>query len=142
MSKRGPIVLVDDDTDDLDMFRKIIEESGFTNKIVCFQNSDDAFLYLVDNLNVHPFVIISDINMPRINGIQLKKKIDDSHILRRKSIPFVFHTTTNNQRQIEEAYSYSVQGFFVKGDSVDEVRKSIKVILEYWGLSRTPKDGR
>lgn len=142
MSKRGPIVLVDDDTDDLEMFKKIIEESGFTNKIICFQNSDDAFLYLVDNLNVHPFVIISDINMPRTNGIQLKKKIDDSHILRRKSIPFVFHTTTNNQRQIEEAYSYSVQGFFVKGDSVDEVRKSIRVILEYWELSRTPKDGR
>jgi hypothetical protein len=68
-----------------------------------------------------------------VTGIERKQKIDKTDLLRRKSIPFVFYTTTGNQQIIDSAYSKSnLQGFFKKEASVDAIRQQMKCILDYW----------
>ena len=71
MTKNGPIIIVEDDPDDRDLLNQIFISIGLRNKIVFFENGDLAFEYL-SNINNKPFIIISDVNLPRMNGFELK----------------------------------------------------------------------
>jgi DNA-binding NarL/FixJ family response regulator len=70
--------------------------------------------------------------MPLLNGLELRKRINASDYLRKKSIPFVFLTTTASQQSIEVAYEESVQGFYQKALSYQELSEQIRLIVEYW----------
>jgi len=141
MSKRGPIVIVEDDEDDKDIFASILKELNITNKLVWFTRSDEAFKYL-KTTEEQPYIIYSDINLPRESGIEFKKRIDDDKQLRRKSIPFVFYSTSVNQDAVNEAYTkITVQGFFQKGHDFNEMKQQIQLIHNYWTTCKHPNTG-
>jgi CheY-like chemotaxis protein len=77
-------------------------------------------------------------NMPRMSGLELRRRINEDEILRRKSIPFVFFTTAASKQQVEEAYDLTVQGFFIKEPSFIETQRTFKLILEYWDKCKHP----
>ena len=127
----GPILIVDDDVDDHFIFKEIMERLGLFNELRLFRNGYEALEYLRTTLE-KPFIIFCDINMPRINGLDLRRTINNEEYLRRKSIPFVFFTTAASVAQIREAYDLTVQGFFIKEQSFIETEKTFKLILDYW----------
>ena len=130
--KAGPIVLVEDDIDDQEIFRDVISEIGVSNELRIFNNCIDAFNYLLETTE-QPFIIFCDVNLPLLNGIEFKRKIDANDYLRKKSIPFVFYSTTVNQETVNEAYTkMTIQGFFRKKESFSEIKSNINTILEYW----------
>jgi two-component SAPR family response regulator len=137
-SKKGLIILIDDDTDDLELSVSIIKKLSIQNKILPFDNCDDVFDYLLDPQYETPFMIISDINLPKVNGIELKKKIDEHPVLKAKSIPFIYYSTSGQKRTIDTAFQHHVQGYFVKGTSEEEITSSFKLILDYWNRSKHP----
>lgn len=138
MSYIGPIIIIEDDQDDQDIYRDVLQQLGVPNKTVFFSNSRDAFNYLMST-SEQPFIIISDINMPGENGLELKQKIDGVDYLRMQSIPFVFLTTSDDEQMVQAAYQKtSLQGYFRKGNTLDEISKCLKHILDYWRLSRVP----
>ena len=135
---RGPIVLVEDDVDDKIFFERVLADLKVPNTLVWLKNGEEAYDYLL-NTSDKPFIIFCDINMPLINGIELKKRINASSYLQGKSTPFVFYTTTSNPAFIKTAYSeYVVQGFFVKPIDSKDMHYLIKIILEYWKLCKHP----
>ena len=74
-----------------------------------------------------------------MNGLELKRKIDNDPYLRLKSIPFVFYSTSVRQEQVIEAYSeLTIQGFFKKENDITDARNTITTIIEYWKLCRHP----
>jgi CheY-like chemotaxis protein len=131
MSQTGPIVLVDDDPDDQEMIERIIKKMSLKNEIKHFTDGEQVYEYL-KTTKEHPFIVICDINMPIINGLELKTLIDKDPVMKLKSIPFVFLSTAANPEQVAEAYKLSVQGFFLKGQSYDVLRSSLRRIIEYW----------
>ncbi len=134
----GPVVIIEDDIDDKEILEEILRELNFMNKIVWLKNSHDAFDYL-HNTSDEPFVIFSDINLPGLSGIQLKKKIDEDKEMRKKSIPFIFYSTSVSQQTVKEAYTeMTVQGFFQKGSNYAEIKKQVAIILQYWQTCRHP----
>ena len=136
--KSGPIIVVEDDADDRDVFEEILKELEIPNSVIWFKACNDAFNYL-NQTTEQPFIIFCDVNMPGLNGIEFKRKIDNDPHLRRKSIPFVFYSTSINQRTINEAYTQmTVQGFFQKKNSYSELKKIIKLILDYWNVCSHP----
>ena len=136
--KTGPIILIDDDHDDKDVFQDILKDLKVTNPLTWFQNCDDAFSYLKTTSD-QPFVIFCDLNLPGIQGIVCKRQIDDDKELRKKSIPFVFFSTTVDQKTVNEAYmKMTVQGFFRKKNSYDELKETIKLIVAYWKECQHP----
>lgn len=138
MAKSGPIVIVEDDADDKEVFQEILNELKVPNTIVWFTQCDDAFAYLKTTTE-RPFLIFSDVNLPRQNGIEFKRAIDNDPQLRRKSIPFIFYSTSVAQKLVNEAYySMTVQGFFQKANSYDEIKRTIKLAVDYWGICRHP----
>ena len=131
MNKNGPIVVIEDDQDDQELLVEIFKSLGYANKIVYFQDGKDALVYL-NKSEVHPFLFLSDINMPKLNGFELRNKIFTDQQLQTKCIPYLFFTTAANRKSVMDAYSMSVQGFFVKPTSIHALENTIKKIVEYW----------
>lgn len=137
MNKSGSIIVIEDDTDDQDILNEIFEELDFKNEIIFFGDGEQALEYLIKTA-IEPFLILSDINMPKLNGIELREKINTNEDLRLKCIPYLFFTTSGEQKYVVDAYSKSVQGFFVKPDSYEKLKRTIKIIIEYWQECESP----
>jgi DNA-binding NarL/FixJ family response regulator len=78
--------------------------------------------------------------MPKLNGFQLREKLKTDANLSNKCIPYLFFSTAVNQKAVIDAYSQSVQGFFVKQSSLSELEKTISAIMEYWRRCAAPND--
>ena len=112
MAKSGPILIVEDDIDDQEIYSEILNHLGVDNKLIFFSLASQALEYL-QTTNEKPFVILCDINLPVMNGIAFKQHIDYDPYLRNKSIPFIFFSTSAEKSQVNKAYTeLTVQGFF------------------------------
>ena len=131
MNKNGPIIVIEDDMDDQEILVDIFKRLGYLNKIVYFTDGNEALAHL-NNVDVQPFLILSDINMPRINGFELRNKIFTNEQLQTKCIPYLFFTTGANKKAVVDAYALSVQGFFIKPNSLQGLENTIRKIIEYW----------
>lgn len=137
MNKSGPIIFIEDDLDDQQILAEIFEELNYKNALIFFKEGDKALEYLTST-ELEPFIIFSDINMPKLSGIELREKIHENEDLRVKSIPYLFFTTMAEQRHVVDAYSKSIQGFFVKPATYIEIRETIRVIVSYWLACESP----
>jgi CheY-like chemotaxis protein len=137
MNKKGPIVIIEDDDDDQEILAEIFKELNYANKLIFFSDSVQALEYLTDT-DVEPFLVLSDINMPKLNGMELREKVHNNEDLRLKSIPYLFFSTSSEQRHVIDAYSRSIQGFFVKPSSYDKLKSVIVKIVEYWQECESP----
>lgn len=137
MNKTGPIIIIEDDKDDQEIFGIVFKELGYNNEIIFFGDGEEALKYLTDS-TIEPFIIFSDINMPKLNGLELREKIYENEDLRIKSIPYLFFSTTAEQKHIIDAYSKSVQGFFIKPANINEIKSLLRIIIEYWQKCESP----
>jgi CheY-like chemotaxis protein len=131
MNKYGPIIVIEDDVDDQEVMVEIFKKLGYRNEIVYFMDGNEALEFL-NQTHVQPFLILSDINMPRLNGFELRSKIFTNEQLQTKCIPYLFFTTGANKKAVVDSYALSVQGFFIKPTSMDGLERTIKKIVEYW----------
>lgn len=131
MSKVGPILCVEDDEDDQYLIEQLLRELGVTNPIEFFGDGQQALTYL-EKTREQPFLILCDINMPRMNGIELRQRIDANWYLRKKAIPFIFLTTAGEDRLVELAYTSTIQGFFQKAHGYEDLKQQLNRIVNYW----------
>lgn len=137
MNKSGPIVIIEDDIDDQEILAEIFQELNYKNELVFFGDSVQALEYLT-RLDTQPFLVMSDINMPKLSGMELREKIHNNEDLRLKSIPYLFFSTSAEQQHVIDAYSRSIQGFFVKPTSYGKLKATITKIVEYWQECESP----
>ena len=137
MNKNGAIVIVEDDTDDQEMFGEVFKKLNYKNEIVFFNDGQEALTYLTAKTS-EPFIVFSDINMPKLNGMELRKQIHENEDIRLKTIPYLFFTTSAEQGAVIDAYSKSIQGFFVKPSSFQDLTELIRIIVEYWQKCVSP----
>lgn len=131
MNKNGPIIVIEDDADDQEVLVAIFKKLDYKNEIIFFSDGFAALEYLSVSHN-KPFLILSDINMPKLNGFELREKVYNNEALKMKCIPYLFFTTSATQQAVVDAYSKSVQGFFVKPNNYEKLESTIKRIIEYW----------
>ena len=139
MDKNAPIIIIEDDADDKEMLIEVFARLNYKNKLIFFEDGQKALDFL-NRIDTVPFLILSDINMPKLSGFDLREKLKTDAELRLKCIPYLFFSTALNQRAVIDAYSLSVQGFFVKPNSITELEKTISAIMEYWKLCAAPND--
>lgn len=137
MTKTGPVIVVEDDEDDIIIMKDLLLELNLSNEAIFFRNGQLALDYF-NKENVEPFVIICDINMPIMDGMTLKREIQKSAHLRLKCVPYLFFTTSANKRDVVDAYSNSAQGFFIKPNTMNGLRKMLKKIIDYWQDCESP----
>lgn len=139
MSDAEPIIYVDDDEDDHFLIQKALENLRFPHPLKSFFLGQHLIDYLTETPD-KPFIIICDINMPRMNGIEVRSAIHQDEYLRNKSIPFIFYSTAVSMDQLREAYKLTIQGFFIKEQKFDALQQTLKEILEYWKKCKHPNN--
>ncbi len=137
MNKNGPVIIIEDDVDDREMLKDVFRKLNYENEIMYFEDGEKALEYLL-SMSIKPFLILSDINMPRLNGMELREKIYNNEQLNLRCIPYLFLTTAAEQPLVIKAYSQSVQGFFVKPSSFNGIEKLISNIMNYWKECHSP----
>lgn len=137
MNKTGPIIIIEDDLDDQDLLTDVFKELTYSNELIFFSDGEEALQFLIDT-EIEPFIIFSDINLPKLNGVELREKVHNNEKLRVKSIPYLFFSTSAEQKHVIDAYSKSIQGFFKKPTSFEHLKKIIKTIVEYWLECESP----
>lgn len=135
MKKSGPIIVIEDDPEDQQILEEIFKNLKFPNKIIFFSDGPSALDYLTSTRE-QPFLILSDINMPVMDGFEVRDKVFKNEKL--KSIPYLFFTTGVDKKAVCDAYELSVQGFFLKPASMTQLEDTIKKIIDYWQVCYSP----
>lgn len=136
-SNSNPIIIIDDDPDDIEIFQEGFKLLGIPNEIMVFTDGNKFYDY-ISSTNRKSFFIFCDINMSRLNGFELKKKIFDNEEVRLKCIPFLMLSTSGASSSVLEAYSLNVQGYFIKPNKVSEIRDLFDTVVKYWSISQRP----
>lgn len=136
----GPLLLVEDNISDQMLIKEAFNTLGILNTLVIVNNGVEALKYLQDENN-QPILIICDMDMPLMNGIELRKQIYNNDKLRKKSVPFIFLTSNESNDFIDSAFlDYSVQGYFFKQNDFDKTVEILKLIINYWKESKHPQN--
>lgn len=131
MQKQGPIIVIEDDSDDQEILEEIFKKLGYPNEVMFFSDGYEALDYITQT-NVQPFLILSDINMPKLDGFELRRKIHNNEELRIRCIPYLFFTSGADRKAVTDAYSMSAQGFFIKPSRMVDLENTIRKIIDYW----------
>jgi CheY-like chemotaxis protein len=131
------IVIIDDDIDDLDTLQDVVKSLDIKNETVAFNKSIEALAYLQQTPH-QSLLILCDVNMPMMNGFELRACIHKDEKLKLKLIPFIFMSTSYLPADILKAYELSVQGYFKKPDTFDELKELLQTIIAYWDKSYRP----
>jgi CheY-like chemotaxis protein len=136
MDKAGPIIIIDDDLDDQDLLRELFTELSLKNEVRFFPEGESALNYL-SGPAIKPFLIISDVKMPKMDGFELRKLVAarSEHL---KTTPFLFFTTGSTAQALNVAYTNCVQGIFQKPVKYDDWKETITNIVQYWTSCMAP----
>ena len=128
---KGKIILIDDEKYEKDLLANALRQRNWDIKVEYFNNAGDALEHLRKNAE-EIFLIISDMDMPKIDGMSFKEIIDNDNYLRQKTIPFIFATNAVDRKKVIEAYKYRVQGFFQKPLTPEGQADMLEIIIRYW----------
>jgi CheY-like chemotaxis protein len=131
MSAIGPIVIIDNDHEDHELLKLAFGKLGLKNRLIFFSDWHEALHFLQDTTE-NPFLILSDLKMPKMDGLELRRAINNNSYLRKKSIPFIFLAEHADPEEVSAAYDLNVQGFFTKANSIEELEEKLRMITGYW----------
>jgi CheY-like chemotaxis protein len=131
------IWVIDDDADDQELIETVLKESNSPHALEFF-HTGSAALQRLKMADKAPFIILCDVNLPGMNGFELRKELLATPNKKFHSVPFIFWSNAASERQIEEAYKLRGHGFFVKEATFAQWRKSLLNIITYWSNSQVP----
>jgi CheY-like chemotaxis protein len=136
MRNLRPILLAEDDSVDAMTVKRAFSELKVNNELIRVTNGEEALEYLKTHADKMPCVILLDLNMPRMNGIEFLKvaKADDEL----RQIPVVVLTTSKDDRDKVESFKFSVAGYIVKPVDYKKFVEAVKILNLYWTLSELP----
>ena len=139
MQESKPILLVEDDSVDVMTVKRGFKELAIPYSLVHLPNGEEALKYLKDKSNEEPTLILLDLNMPRMSGIEFIRAVKADPAL--KHIPIVVLTTSKNERDVTMSFELGVAGYLVKPADYEQFREAMGVVSAYWSLSELP-DGK
>jgi CheY-like chemotaxis protein len=136
MKGKKPILLVEDDTVDVMTVKRALKEIHVTNRVEVVGNGEEALEYLRNDNNEKPCIILLDLNMPRMNGIEFLKIAKHDEVM--KIIPVVVLTTSKEEQDKVDSFKLSVAGYMIKPVDYQQFVEVIRMINIYWTLSEMP----
>lgn len=126
--------MIEDNTIHAKLIKRALEKAGYGDNITCLEDGEKALRHLFpENAWEKPFLpklILMDINIPKINGIELLSRIKGEDRLRR--IPVVMLTTSRNRNDIKQCFKYYANSYVCKPLDFQEFMDKIKYIAHYW----------
>ena len=131
-----PILLVEDDRVDVMTVMRALKEIHVVNPVVHVEHGEAALEYLRDPASTRPCIILLDLNMPIMNGIEFLKEVKQDPQLR--AIPVVVLTTSEEQPDKIRSFEFGVAGYMAKPVDYRNFVETIRAVDMYWTLSAMP----
>ncbi len=132
MQKKLTILLIEDDQIEVMKFNRILSKIDSKHRVIEANNGEEA-LSILENKDDLPNLILLDLNMPKINGIEFLKILKNDEIL--KYLPTVVLTTSNNQKDMLECYKIGIAGYMVKPLKYEDYQSKLIKVLSYWSAN-------
>ena len=137
--RNKPILLIEDDPIDTKSIKSTLETMKVKSPLVHSNNSEEALIYLKNQKNKKPWLILLGMNMQSADGIDFLKTIKtDEHL---KIIPVVIIAESNEDQNIIQGFEFGVAGYIVKPQDTSKITDTIRTIMDYWNLSELPPIG-
>jgi len=136
MKDTRPILLLEDDLVDAMIVKKAFKELGIENRLIHLTDGRQAIDFLKDGSNEKPSLILLDLNMPMINGLEFLRIIKADEIL--KKVPVIVLTTSAQQQDVIESFRLGVAGYMLKSFNYADFVETVKTINFYWSSSELP----
>ena len=132
--ERFTVLLVEDDESDAFLIQHAFAEAGLSARLLHVKNGEDALAFLRRIPPWHeaprPDLILSDLNMPRMDGLTLLEQIKSDTDLR--DIPTVILSTSSAETDIMLSYQHYAAGYLVKPMDLDTLAAQLSQLVEYW----------
>ena len=145
MNSLKSILLAEDDLKDVKLTLAALEEHNLANEVIVARDGVEALDYLLRR-GVHasrepgnPVVVLLDLKMPRVDGIEVLKEIRASEEL--KSIPVVILTSSRESRDLAECYKIGVNAYVVKPVQFTDFVEAVKELGIFWAVINEPPPG-
>ncbi len=132
MLKSLRILFIEDDTIEVMKFSRVIKTLGFEHQIIVATNGEQALGILKEKDNL-PNIIILDLNMPKINGLEFLTILKNDAVL--KYIPSIILTTSSNHKDVKQCYKIGIAGYILKPLKYEDYVFKIQKLLEYWSCN-------
>ena len=136
MRTNKPILLVEDDEVDVLTVRRALKELKVANQLAVASNGEEALEMLTDEKAMRPALILLDLNMPRMSGLEFLQRARTDGFAR--GIPIVVLTTSRQDKDIVQGFDYNVAGYMVKPVDYGKFVEVMEAINLYWTLSELP----
>ena len=137
------ILMVEDNPDDEQLTLRAFAKHHLTNKIHVVRDGQEALDYVFCSgrysdrrISDHPHVILLDIKLPLIDGIEVLRRIKADE--RTRTIPVVMLTSSHEERDLVESYRLGVNSYIVKPVDFDQFTESARALGMYWLLMNRP----
>jgi two-component system response regulator len=142
MNTSATIMLVDDSPDDVALTLRAFKKNNINNKVMVASDGEEALRYLLpddDSRNPAPDLVLLDINLPKINGLEVLRRLRQDE--RTRYLPVVVLTTSNEERDIVETYNLGANSFVRKPVVFGDFLEAVRVLGMYWLLVNQPAKG-
>lgn len=126
------ILLIEDDMIEVMKFQRTISSLKLDHKIIEANNGEEA-LTILNKKDELPDIILLDLNMPKINGIEFLNILKSDDVLR--YIPTIILTTSQNQKDLLECYKIGIAGYVLKPLKYEDYVSKMEKLLAYWSIN-------
>ncbi|TYP96706.1 CheY-like chemotaxis protein [Tenacibaculum adriaticum] len=126
------ILLIEDDEIEIMKFHRTISKLKLKHQVIEARNGEEA-LQILSKKDRLPHIILLDLNMPKINGIEFLNILKKDSVL--KYIPTIVLSTSNNYKDMLECYKIGIAGYVVKPLKYEEYKEKMLKILSYWSIN-------
>ncbi len=131
------ILLVEDSLDDAGLAIRALKKHNMANNLLHLKDGEEALNFIFsENFTSLPKLILLDIKMPKISGIEVLQKIKSDP--KRKKIPVVILTSSKEERDIVESYNLGVNAYIVKPVDFDKFMHAVSEIGLFWLVMNQP----
>lgn len=128
------ILILEDDKVDAITLKRVLKKLKVISPIRICENGEEGLVWLQDNKNQLPGLILLDLNMPRMSGLEFLTIIKKDDVL--KTIPVVVLTTSADPYDRKKSFEHSVAGYMLKAVEHEEYISTLKTIRNYWITSQ------
>jgi len=139
------IVIVEDDPNDAELIARVLRKHNLSNKLILLKDGAEAldFLfaqgsYASQGTSVTPKVILLDLKLPKVNGIEVLQRLKSAE--RTRNIPVVVLTSSREERDLKDAYGLGVNSYVTKPINFEEFAKAVAELGLYWLMLNKPPD--
>ncbi|MEP2669733.1 MAG: response regulator [Cyclobacteriaceae bacterium] len=131
------ILLIEDNPDDAELAIRALKKKNLANNLLHISDSEEALEYLFGKgNNTYPKLILLDLKMPKIDGIQVLRKIKGDP--EKKVIPVVMLTSSKEEKDIVDSYNLGVNAYIVKPVQFDKFLEAVDQLGMFWLLVNQP----